>query len=91
MNSTTNPLKKKKATIFAIVFWLLIWQIASMCLGSDILLVSPIKVVKCLGELIVTSDFWRAVGFSFVRIIAGFLIALILGILFATILSYEGE
>lgn len=88
MNSTTKFFRKRKGTIFAIAFWLLIWQIVSICLKSDILLVSPIKVVKCLGELIVTSDFWRAVGFSFVRIIAGFLIALILGIIFATI-SYD--
>ena len=30
--------------IWAILFWLVIWQIGSMCLGQEILLVSPVAV-----------------------------------------------
>ncbi len=74
---------KEQIKWWAVVIWLLVWQVASMVLASDILLVSPIKVIARLSELIVTSKFWLAILFSFLRIVGGFVAALGLGILFA--------
>ena len=48
---------------------------------------SPVSVIKRLTELIVMGDFWKSVVFSFVRIILGFSLALILGIVLAALSS----
>ena len=72
----------------AVAFWLLVWQIGSMWLGQEILLASPVSVVRKLSDLLVTQEFWKSVWFSFGRIIGGFLSALAIGTLLA-ILSYR--
>lgn len=74
-----------KKRILAAAFWILIWQLASMWLKQEILLASPVSVIKRLGELILTADFWLSAGFSFVRIVLGFLLGLAAGTLLAVI------
>ena len=71
----------------AVFFWITIWQFASMYLGQEILLASPVSVIKRLTELIAMGDFWKSVVFSFVRIILGFSLALILGTVLAALSS----
>ena len=70
-------MKKYGIQVLAAAFWIAVWQLASMWLGQEILLASPVSVIKKLGELIVTYDFWKSVGFSFGRIVLGFLLALV--------------
>ena len=67
----------------AIVLALLVWQIASMAVGTDLLLVSPLKVAKRLAELVFEKDFFPTVFYSLVRVFSGFLIAFFLGIILA--------
>ena len=85
MTSTTPVKSKKHARIqtWAVAFWLLIWQMASLLIGQEILLVSPLSVIKRLSQLAVTVDFWRSIGFSFIRIAGGFLLATVAGVLLA--------
>ena len=64
----------------AVFFWITIWQFASMYLGQEILLASPVSVVRKLFELSFTGNFWQSVGFSFVRIVTGFLLAMFLAV-----------
>ena len=71
----------------AVFFWITIWQFASMYLKQEILLASPVSVVRKLFELSFTGNFWQSVGFSFVRIVTGFLLAMFLGI-FLAVLAY---
>ena len=71
----------------AVFFWITIWQFASMYLGQEILLASPVSVVRKLFELSFTGNFWQSVEFSFVRIVTGFLLAMFLGI-FLAVLAY---
>ena len=90
-SSITNAENRKKYRpfykILAAAIWILVWQLASMWLKQEILLASPVSVIKRLIELIVTADFWKSIGFSFGRIILGFSLALILGTVLAA-LSY---
>lgn len=79
--STTKNSRLYKAA--AVLFWLGVWQLATLYVGQEILLVSPFRVVEKLLELAVTPVFWRSVGFSFVRIISGFSLGLFGGILLA--------
>lgn len=72
-------MKKQSIKAWAVILWLLIWQLASMAVGRDILLVSPLKVLARLMELMITAPFWASIGFSLLRIGAGFLLATLLG------------
>ena len=92
-HSITNDRAIKKHTIIRILaalFWIGIWQTASMWLGQEILLASPVSVLKKLSELLFTADFWQSIGFSFGRIVLGFGIAVVLGI-FMGITAYRSR
>lgn len=64
-------------------FWLLLWQLGAVALGQKLLLPSPAEVLVCLAQMAVAAGFWRAVGWSAVRIFGGFLIACAAGTVLA--------
>lgn len=66
-------------------FWLLVWELVSRSIGSEILLASPAAVFAALLELVQSFDFWRTILFSSLRIIAGFSMALAAGTLLAAL------
>ena len=82
-----NHERKHEIRLWAVLFWLLIWQLASMWLGSDILLVSPVKVVYRLVQLMCEAVFWKSVAFTLTRIAAGFLLATAAGSALAAVSS----
>ena len=71
--------EKHEIRPWAVLFWLEIWQLASMWLGSNILLVSPVKVVCRLVQLMCEAVFWKSVAFTLSRIAVGFLLATAVG------------
>ncbi len=71
--------RQKRERLLSIAAALVLWQILSMAVGQKIILVSPITAAVRLGELAREGDFWLTVGFSFLRIEAGFFLGLILG------------
>lgn len=85
MISTTADNKKTK--IWAVFLWLFAWEAAARLIGQEILLVSPVTVLRRFFELAWEGEFWRSVMFSFSRIIGGFFLALFLGILLAAAAS----
>ncbi|HEX3022952.1 MAG TPA: ABC transporter permease subunit [Lachnospiraceae bacterium] len=74
---------KRRIKLWAVAFWLILWQLSSSLLNQEILLVSPISTGKRLLELIWKFDFWLAIAKSMGKIILGFLIAVLSGILLA--------
>lgn len=72
-------MKKTLITAASVLFWLIVWQIVSVCVNSKILLVSPIDTVCRLWELLPSGDFWSSILFSMARILLGFLLGLVLG------------
>jgi len=76
---------KPSIRLWSVILWLLIWQGLSVYIGEDILLVSPVSVVLRLSCLALTADFWLTALFSLSRITAGFLLAVITGILLASL------
>ena len=79
MTSTTSN-RKNKIKIWAVAAWLIIWQLVSMWIGQEILLVSPAAVFRRLLTLLPTGEFWSSVLFSVVRITGGFLFAAAAGV-----------
>ena len=76
--------------LWAVAVWLLAWELLSIYIGQEILLVSPVSVLIRLLELVTgkgsmtaAAQFWSAAAFSFVRIIGGFLAASAAGVLLA--------
>lgn len=76
--------------IFAVLFWLILWEIASISVGKDILLASPVAVAGALVKMTGSVELWQAIFFSSLRIILGFLSALLAGILLA-VASYNSR
>ena len=70
MISTTADKNRKKTRIrlWSVAFWLLLWEIVSRIIGQEILLVSPVSVIRRLFELGTEADFWSSVAYSFGRI-----------------------
>ena len=64
-----------------VAFWLVVWQVAALVVGHEVLLASPAKALVRLGELSLTGDFWGTVWHSFARIAAGFVAASVAGVL----------
>ena len=66
--------------LWAVAFWLLVWQIAAMALDAlypqgHLLLPSPLSALARLSELALTAAFWMSIGQSFLRIVGGFLVS----------------
>ena len=74
-------MKKIPVRVWAVLFWLAVWQIAAMAVGQQILLASPAETIVRWLELILTAGFWKSVLFTLGHILAGFLGAVILGAL----------
>ena len=62
----------RRPTLWAGAFWLAIWQLAAIALGSELLLPGPAAVLARLVEMVPQPAFWARVGFSLVRIAGGF-------------------
>lgn len=80
----------KIKVFLSILFWLGVWQIAAFMVGKEVLLPSPSTTLKALINLCVQSAFWHTISFSIIRIIAGFLLAVLFGVVLA-ILSANSE
>ena len=78
MTSTTQK-NKRKIKIWAVAVWLIIWQAVSMWIGQEILLVSPVTVLSALVKLAAKSEFWLSIASSLLRIMGGFLLAVVTG------------
>lgn len=78
----------KAVRVWAVLFWLLVWQAASIALDKVTyltLLVSPVQVLVRLGQLLLTAEFWGSVAFSLSRIAAGFFLAAALAVVLAAL------
>lgn len=68
----------------AIIFWIVVWQSASLALSKELLLPSPVKTIRVLFyELIPSAFFWLSIRNSLFRIGLGFLSGMLAGIMFA--------
>lgn len=77
----STTLSKK---ILVIGFWLIIWQIGSVLIGSSILLASPLEVTGRIGSMVQTAPFWFTIINSFFRIMLGFVLGFTAGVLLAS-------
>ena len=80
MKRISDKYKKVLYTLFAALFWIGVWQAVSMIYDMDFVLPSPARTLEVFFEKVSEYTFWSAVGFSVTRIMTGFLLSAILGI-----------
>ncbi len=78
-------IKSATIKIAAAAFWIIVWEALSRFVGSELIICSPVVAFKRLISLLGTGDFYRAVGFSSIRILSGFFAALVLGTVLAAL------
>ena len=83
-----NKLKRLSYVLLPIVFWLGVWELASIFAGSSFLIPGIGTTLSALFGLLGESDFYIAVLSSLIRVILGLLAGITLGILTA-ILAYR--
>ena len=69
----------------AIAIWLALWQLASLAIGSELLLPGPARTLAALGGVIRSSRFMPIVGLTALRIALGFLLGFSLAVVLGTI------
>lgn len=82
--------KPQKIRVWAVIFWLLIWQGMAMSLRAlyphgALLLASPLSALERLFTLAGTAAFWRAVLASAAHILGGFLLSCALAVMLAAL------
>ncbi len=81
MMISTMSNKKLLKTAAAVVFWVVLWQVAAVLVNRELLISipTPIVTVKAFFNLIGEVEFWQAVLHSILRITAGYILAVIVG------------
>ncbi|NLI60586.1 MAG: ABC transporter permease subunit [Clostridiales bacterium] len=75
-------LKNKKVTrLIIIIFWIAIWEIASLLIKREVYLPSPVNTVKAFVRLSMTWKFWYSIALTFIRVVVGFAISCLAGVL----------
>lgn len=84
----TSILKKKwiRRLLIALI-WLAVWQAAAFLVGSQLILPSPLSVFVRFFTLIGEASFYRSAALSLLRILSGYLAAVLLGVFFAVLAS----
>lgn len=81
-------LKTKK--IFAVLFWIAVWQAVYMAVGKEVLFPSFADTVKALFILLGESEFYKTILFTFIRIISGFVLGMAAGVILGILTSSYG-
>ena len=78
-------MKKALYSAASVIFWLLLWQCVHLAVAETILVPSPLSVFKRLFELCAESSFWLSVATSLLRVLSGFFLGTVLGIILAVL------
>lgn len=63
----------------------ILYVIAYFVVGNEVMLASPLDVLKSMLKLFVSTSFYKALGFTFLRVLTAFLISFILAVALAVI------
>ena len=79
--SHSSVLKEHTAFRFLLpaAFWLAVWWGIALWVDMELLVPTPLCVIKTLGALAVTVGFWQTAGISLLRIFCGTLSGILLG------------
>lgn len=88
-NSNANDpiIKNKTGRIkpWSVIFWIMVWALAALRMENTVLLVSPFSALKTLWDMMRTVQFYRSVAFSMGRIMSGFALGCVCGVILAAL------
>ena len=87
-NGVKSRIPKRVRRILILLIWLLLWQLLATLIHNRILFVGPAEAFAALWKQLPTSEFWRTVWHSSLRICSGYLLAFFLGVL-SGIVAYK--
>lgn len=71
--------------VVAIVFLIVVWLLAYIWTGNELLIPSFSDSMKEIGELFVSGGFWKGLGMTMLRVLWAFLISLACALVFAVL------
>ncbi|PKM51768.1 MAG: ABC transporter permease [Firmicutes bacterium HGW-Firmicutes-7] len=75
----------KNKTLFhkvcALLFLIFIWHIVAWIINEELFVPTPFSTFKALNSLVFDSDFWVVIGTSIYRVLLGFTISIVIGII----------
>lgn len=71
-----------------LVFWLAVWQLAAIGVGSELLLPTPLSVCRVLFSLAQTGEFWLSAGTTLLRIFLGAMCGTFAGVILAVLTRF---
>ena len=77
--------RKGAKTVVIVGLWVFVWQLVSWSVGNSLLLAGPLETVRALCSLVGQGAFWSVVVASLVRIVGGFLLSFVLGLVLAAL------
>jgi NitT/TauT family transport system permease protein len=84
---SSGRIRRAVKIILVILFWLAVWQIASMLVNRSLYMPSPAETFTALSRIVVTEKFWLDVAFTFYRVVFGIAISFVSGIALAYLAS----
>ena len=78
-------LRKLPGALAVLLFWTALWALLARLVGQELLLPSPLQVLRKLFSLSAGESFWLATLRSILRVLAGLLSATVLGVLLAAL------
>lgn len=72
--------RKILKVFFVAIFWLAVWQIASILIEQSLFMPSPAETFSSLSALIITEGFWLSIVFTLYRVVFGIAVSFVLGI-----------
>ena len=85
LDNKKSRLSKIGFTLLAAVFWLAIWEVIYLIVGSSVIVASPVETFLRILELAVTSNFWLCILNSIGHILLGFFLAILVSVPLAAI------
>ncbi len=82
-------IKSILSTLAVAAFWILIWYLAALQVGKELLLPTPFSVLKRLVEIMETKEFYITTAYSLIRVMGGVLLASLLGILISILTHFS--
>ena len=76
-----SSIKSKLLSLFPIVFWILVWMIASHFVNEELILPSPYSTFKSLIIIMSTRTFYISILYTILKGLIGFTVSAILGII----------
>lgn len=77
----------KIGIVLALIFWVVVWNIVAMILNKPLYLPTLPATLKALSVLMTKGDFWLSIIFTFMRVVTGLFVSVVLGIALAYVAS----